>query len=158
MTSLNPPFLTVASPLNVDWALAEAAIKRGRTVIVDSARNYDALLDRGTELAQRYGCDYFYIECQSSADERLRNRVLLRSQRTCVDSPPRGADDAHRAEDTDALFEKCHPKNNCIVVDPTVSLEKRSGFILERISRPTDVQTSNVAAPEPDSLKGGLAA
>ncbi|KAI0465820.1 P-loop containing nucleoside triphosphate hydrolase protein [Xylaria cf. heliscus] len=76
----------------LDWVLAEDVIQQGRSVVIDSVCNYEEVLDRGTALAEKYGCTYRYVECRVEdldlLDRRLHDRIPLRSQRTGVNEPP----------------------------------------------------------------------
>ena len=129
-----------------DWILAEDIIKQGRNVIIDSTCNYNEVLDRGTAIARRYGYEYRYIECRVEdvdlLDQRLRDRVSLRCQRTGVDRPPLDAVGDRHGEDYQALFKRwiecpCRPAGDAIVVDSTGSLEECLEYILKRIVPPT---------------------
>ena len=132
----------------LDWALAESIIKQGRNVIIDSTCNYPEILDQGTALAQQYGYEYWYIECKVDnidlLDERLRERIPLRSQRTGVNLPPADASSVSGGEDYRALFKRwienpCRPDRNVIIVDSTGNIEKRLQDILEQIYSATGV-------------------
>lgn len=127
-----------------DWVLAEDMIKQGRSVIIDSTCNHDELLDNGAALAQKYGYDYKYVECKVQdfelLDQRLRDRVPLRSQRTGVYCPPPDSS-AGLSEDYDVLFKKWvesprRPASDVIVVDSTGSPEESVAYILKRIAPP----------------------
>lgn len=80
---------------NLQWIMAGDLLRQGRNVIVDSICNYQKTLDQGIALAQKHGYEYAYVECVLSVsdigllDQRLRERVALRSQRTSVDAEPR---------------------------------------------------------------------
>jgi predicted kinase len=136
-----------------DWILAEDMIKQGRSVIIDSACNYNEVLDQGTALARQYGCEYRYIECRVDdvdlLDRRLHNRVPLRSQRTGVNFPPPDASDACHTEDYRTLFKRwienpCRPAGDAIVVDSTGSPEECLEYILKQIVPSTGAQTTIV--------------
>ena len=94
---------------NLQWVLAGDLLRQGRNVIVDSTCNYQETLDQGTALARQHGYRYAYIECVLSIsdigllEQRLRERVALRSQRTSVDAEPRDFDDAHSSSHGDAV-------------------------------------------------------
>lgn len=135
----------------LDWALAEAFIQQGRSVIIDSTCNYQVILDQGAALAQRYGYDYWYIECKVNnialLDERLHKRVPLRSQRIGVDLPPTDASSRVPDKDSRALFKRwiehpCRPDHNVILVDATSNLENCLGYIMTQISSATGAQAS----------------
>lgn len=88
------------------WSLAETSLKQGRNVVIDSTCNHTATLEQGTALAQRYNNEYVYVECKLAVsdidllEERLRNRVALRSQRTSIYVDP--VDSVGRDDDDDA--------------------------------------------------------
>ncbi|KAI0447707.1 hypothetical protein F4803DRAFT_545764 [Xylaria telfairii] len=129
----------------LDWALAEDMIQQGRSVIIDSVCNYDEVLDRGTALAEKYGCTYRYVECRVEdmdlLDRRLRDRTPLRSQRTGVNEPPLDslANGMGANVEGAALFEKwMNPRRpddaaEHIAVDSTRPLEECLVAILERL-------------------------
>ena len=127
---------------DLGWALGEDMLKQERSVIMDSPCNYQETLDRGTALAERHHCDYWYVECKVDdiglLDERLRRRAPLRSQRTGVDHPPSDAGEAYRNGDPYTQFKKwikspCRPRENVIIVDSTGRPEERRDHLLERI-------------------------
>ena len=131
-----------------DWILAEDMIKQGGNVIIDSTCNYDKVRDQGTALARRYGYEYRYVECRvddvDMLDQRLRNRVPLRCQRTGVDRAPLDASGAPHGENYQGLFKRwiecpCRPASDAIVVDSTSSPEECLECILKRIVPPTGV-------------------
>lgn len=80
---------------NLQWLLAGDLLRQGRSVIVDSICNYQETLDQGIALAQKHGFEYAYVECVLTIsdigllEQRLHERVALRSQRTSVDAEPR---------------------------------------------------------------------
>jgi predicted kinase len=132
-----------------DWVLAEDMIKQGRSVIIDSVCNYDEVLDRGTALSRQYGYDYKYIECRvrdiNLLDQRLRERVPLRAQRTSVNDPPPDASGA--IHDESALFKKWmnprRPDDNAIIVDSTGSPQESLDYILKEIALSASAQTKD---------------
>jgi predicted kinase len=128
------------------WLLAEDMIKQGRSVIIDSTCNYKETLEDGTALARQFGYDYKYIECRVNdvdlLDQRLHNRVSLRSQRTGVNKPPPDATSARHSEDYRVLFKKwidkpCRPANDVITVDSTTGPEECLEYVLKQIGPPT---------------------
>ena len=131
---------------NAQWALADSALEQGLAVIVDSTCNFQEVVDRGSALAGRHGCVYWYVECYVEdidlLDRRLRARVPMRSQRAGVSEPPAAAarSAARAGEDSRALFrrwisEPCRPRSNVIVVDAGGSLSLEDGMrdVLEEI-------------------------
>lgn len=128
------------------WTLAEDMIKQGRAVIIDSTCNYAETLDQGIALARQFRYDYKYVECRVDSidllEQRLRNRVPLRSQRTGVSEPPPDASSAERSEDQHALFKKwvenpCRPDSGAIVVDSTANPEECLEHVLRQIQPPS---------------------
>lgn len=123
----------------LQWAVVEDMMKQGLHVIVDSTCNYQEVLDRGLELAGRYGFTYWYVECRVEdidvLDERLRTRTPMRSQRTGVDCPPAAAVSARVGQDTRALFKRTpfRPDRNTIMVDSTANLETHWDCIVNQI-------------------------
>jgi predicted kinase len=132
------------------WVLAETVIEQGKNVIMDSTCNHKPVLDRGIALARQYGLDYKYIECNVGTvdtaiellDQRIRQRVPLRSQRTGVNQPPRDAGArAYHSEGYYGLFKKwienpVRPAgdNVRIVVDSTGNPEQCQDYILTQIA------------------------
>jgi predicted kinase len=126
------------------WVLAEEMIKQGRNVIVDSTCNYEDTLNSGITLAQKYNCNYKYIECRVKVDDidlldqRLRSRTPLRSQRTGVDRPPLDSSIIN-GTDYHALFRRwienpCRPSGDTVVVFSSTSTPQQNlEFILEQI-------------------------
>ncbi|GAB1313097.1 Zeta toxin domain-containing protein [Madurella fahalii] len=142
------------SAYRLDWALAEATMKQGWSVIIDSTCNFKEILDQGTKLAGLYGHEYWYIECRVRVsdmvmlDERLRGRVPLRSQRAGVDLAPvdvNVVDDgagSRAGEDSRELFRRwienpCRPDGEAsvyvVAVDSTASPMERRDCVLERM-------------------------
>ena len=124
--SHNPEF-SVAAKLAYDltWALAEDILTQNLSVIIDSPCNYQEAVDSGMGLAKRYGAQYWYVECRVDdmglLDERLRQRVPLRSQRTGVNRPPIDVIGTGTSEDSRQIFEKwikepCRPDPDKVIV------------------------------------------
>jgi predicted kinase len=131
------------SAYRLQWKLAEQAVKHGLNIIIDSTCNFPEVIDQASELAERYGFSYWYIECKvediNLLDERLRTRVPMESQRTGVNCPPAAAIDSRQGEDSRTLFKKwienpCRPEHNAIIVDSTGNLEMHRGHILNQIT------------------------
>ncbi|TVY47403.1 hypothetical protein LOCC1_G001811 [Lachnellula occidentalis] len=150
----------------LDWKLAEDLIKQGRSVIIDSVCNYNEALDRGSALAQQYGYDYKYVECRVDdvdlLDQRLQNRVSMRSQRTGVNRPPLDVSGARDSRDYRAVFQRwmedsSWPASIAIVVDSTRSPEKCRDDILEQIVSPSVLMNpeSRIQEPNMPPLKTG---
>lgn len=121
---------------NLQWVLAGDLLRQGRSVIVDSTCNYQETLDRGTALARQHGYCYAYVECMMSLDDiglleqRLRDRVALRSQRTGVDVEPRDVDATNSSSSHSGALERYKtwiespvrpPGSSIIAVDATGS-------------------------------------
>ncbi|OAA60873.1 hypothetical protein ISF_05912 [Cordyceps fumosorosea ARSEF 2679] len=135
------------SAYRLQWALAEDLVARqGLSVIVDSTCNYPETLAEGGALAERHGCDYWYVECRvrdvDLLDGRLRARPApMPSQRGGVDDYPAGAVEGGVAdEDPKERFvtqmgNPCRPatEENVIIVDGTERPEKLREDILKRI-------------------------
>jgi predicted kinase len=127
----------------LQWTLAEDLAKQGLSVIIDSTCNFQEVLDRGSELAERLGYTYWYVECKVEdidlLDQRLGTRNPMTSQRTGVDRPPAAATHkTHGDEDHRALFQKwienpCRPKDNVVIVDSTQTPETLRDYILKKI-------------------------
>jgi predicted kinase len=130
------------------WVLAENLMKQDRSVIMDCVCNFSPVVENGTALAQKYGFAYRYIGIKVDSiellDQRLQQRVPLRSQRTGVYRPP--ADQCNGAVNGEeayrALFDKWmnpkRPSTGVIVVESTSSLENRVSYILGQIFGDTD--------------------
>lgn len=127
------------------WTLAEDILKQGRSVIMDSTCNYQETLDAGMMLAKNHNVEYKYIQCKvhdlSLIDERLRNRVPLRSQRTGIQRGPPDADGSHSSQECIALFKRrmetpILPEDNTIVVDSTRSIEDCVSYITKQMAIP----------------------
>jgi len=113
----------------LQWTLAEEMMKQNKNVIIDSPCNFQHIIERGMELAQKYSHDYKYVELKVNdmdlLDKRLQQRVPLRSQRTGVSRPPADAVDDRNYKDHQALFQKwmkepCRPTEGVINVDSTL--------------------------------------
>jgi predicted kinase len=134
------------------WVLAEDMVKQGRSVIMDCVCNFSPVLENGSALAKKFGFAYQYVEITTNSmellDQRLQQRVPLRSQRTGVYRPP--ADQCNGAIDGEegyqALFNKWmnpkRPSTGIIVVESTSSLETRVSYILGQISGAEDATHS----------------
>ncbi|KAI1111840.1 P-loop containing nucleoside triphosphate hydrolase protein [Nemania sp. NC0429] len=138
----------------LQWALAGDLMRQGvDAVIIDSACNYAALLERGSSLAAEHGYRYWYVECRVGdgdvdlLDRRLRARPAMPSQRSAVDGPPAAAaaargDGSRVGEDEDAraLFARwmrspCRPDGGrLIAVDSTARPETVRDEILARMA------------------------
>jgi len=130
------------------WVLAEDLMKQGRNVIMDCVCNFSPVIENGAALAQKYGFAYHYVEVRANSmellDQRLQQRVPLRSQRTGVYRPPddqcNGAIDGE--EGYHALFNKWmnpkRPSTGIIVVESMSSLDDRISYILGKISGAND--------------------
>lgn len=74
----------------VDWAFVEFQLAHGQSVIFDSPCLYSEMIQKGTELAQKYGVSYKYIECYlndfTEINHRLQNRQRQPSQIQNVES------------------------------------------------------------------------
>jgi predicted kinase len=129
------------------WTLAESMMQQGLSVIVDSVCNYQETLDQGFRLAELFGFEYWYVECRVDdmelLDQRLQQRVPLRSQRTGVDRPPVDAISCRQGEESRALFKRwmedpCRPregdKAGVVVVDSTGSPEQRRDDVLQQMA------------------------
>ncbi|KAL1882290.1 hypothetical protein Daus18300_000776 [Diaporthe australafricana] len=145
---------------SLQWVLTGDLLRQGQNVIVDSTCNHRGTLDQGTALAQQHDYDYTYVECKMSAsdinllEERLRDRVALRSQRTSVHAQPTDMDGAHRSSSGDALAlyktwieSPVRPTSNIIIVDSTSSPEdcmndtlKQMGLLAEPSSSSTSTK------------------
>ena len=139
----NIPFETAGKlAYSVDWAIAENMIKQERSVIIDSTCNFQETINRGHELALKYGYTYWYIEIRADADnigllnERLQARDSLRAQRTSVNNCPSDAkQDPTPRNDARERFKHwilnpCRPDNNVIIVNSEGQLEERIQHIL----------------------------
>ena len=135
------------------WVLAEDIIKQGKTIIIDSICNYQETLDQGIALAQEYGYDYRYVECRVNdidlLEERLRNRVSLRSQRKSVNEAPKDASGTYHDQDHRELFKRwieypCRPSSDAIMVDSSDSPQQCLESVLRQIGLLTARETSNL--------------
>jgi len=138
---------------SVDWATAENVIKQERSVIIDSPCNYQEIINRGYQLALKYGFTYWYIEIRADADNldlldaRLQARVSLRSQRTSVDNPPSDAkQDPNTRNNGREIFKHWilnpyRPDNNIIIVNLEGQLEERIQYILARLCAASELST-----------------
>ncbi|KFY75475.1 hypothetical protein V499_04564 [Pseudogymnoascus sp. VKM F-103] len=127
----------------LDWILAEDLLKQGRSVIIDSVCNYTTLIEKGVELAEKFGCEYRFVECRVQdvevLDRRLKGRVAMRSQRTGIDAPPVDAEGVgegsvdHREVLRRKLENPVRPGSGAIVVDSSGSTEECVEEILRRI-------------------------
>jgi predicted kinase len=133
-------FLEIGTPFHdaakhtysLQWVFAEDMLRQGRNVIIDSTCNYREVLDQGTAIAQKFGYDYWYVECKVNdieiLQERLQGRIPLRSQRTSVDELPPDSSASRYNEGARERFKKwmdqpCRPDDHIIVVDSSGRLE-----------------------------------
>ncbi|KAI3395703.1 hypothetical protein diail_926 [Diaporthe ilicicola] len=141
---------------SLQWVLTRDLLRQGRNVIVDSTCNHQETLDQGTALAQKHGYDYIYIECRMSVsdidllEQRLHDRVALRSQRTSVDAELTDADGAHRKSHGDALARyktwiesPVRPASNAIIVDSTSSITDCLEHALKQMELLVESRSSN---------------
>ncbi|KAM5359199.1 hypothetical protein ACJZ2D_014661 [Fusarium nematophilum] len=146
---------------NLQWLLAEDAMKQGLNIIIDSTCNFQEVLDQGSALAEKYDFTYWYVECKVEdidlLDNRLRSRdSIKKSQRTGVDCPPAAACHARAGEDSRALFKNwienpCRPKHNAIVVDSMGNLEIHRDHILKQVvGQPRLERVASFIPPDPE--------
>ncbi|KAM0285817.1 hypothetical protein ACHAQH_001279 [Verticillium albo-atrum] len=135
---------------SIGWALAEDVIRQERSVIMDSTCNYQETLGRGSTLAERYGYEYWYVECRVDdlgvLDKRLRERVPLRSQRTGINVAPFDAGNISNGAEAEARFRDrmdnpCRPNCNVIVVKSIGALEERRDEVLRRLDEASGERT-----------------
>lgn len=133
----------------LQWVLAEEMLKQNKNVIMDSPCNFHHIIERGMELAQKYHHEYKYVELKVNdmdlLDQRLRQRVPLRSQRTGIDRPPTDAVNDRDYKDHQALFKKwmkepCRPDGGIITADSTLPSAEVVENILKQLSRSNDGQ------------------
>jgi predicted kinase len=78
---------------DIDWSLVEFHLSLGHNVILDSPCLYTELLERGTNLSQKYNVKYKYVECflsdNKERDFRLKTRNRMISQVSEVPSEVR---------------------------------------------------------------------
>ncbi|KAI9826025.1 MAG: hypothetical protein M1826_006823 [Phylliscum demangeonii] len=142
----NVPFEEAAKhAYRLQWTLADALMRQGFSVVIDSTCNFPEVLERGASCAREHGYAFWYVECKVQdidlLDQRLRTRGSMISQRTGVDRPPAAAAAAAgsaNGQDSQALFKKwiehpCRPQDNALVVDSTEDPETLRDSILERI-------------------------
>ncbi|WP_423410568.1 AAA family ATPase [Heyndrickxia sp. MSNUG] len=69
---------------NIDWSLIDFHLAQGQSVIFDSPCLYEEMVEKGTQLAEKYGASYKYVECYLDDMEeinlRLKNRERMISQ------------------------------------------------------------------------------
>lgn len=137
------PFLDAAKlSYNLGFALADALLKQGHTVILDSPCNYEETIAQGRAVAEGNGVAYWYVEVRVGdlevLDGRLKGRVPLRSQRTGVRELPVDAGGVQEEGDAGKLFERwikrpARPEGNVVFVDGLGDVEGNRDYILERI-------------------------
>lgn len=144
---------------SLQWVLAGDFIRQGRNVIIDSTCNYHETLDQGTALARHHRYDYAYIECVVSTsdigllEQRLRDRVALRSQRTSVDAEPRDAVGGDSSSGGDPLTRyktwiesPIRPAGNSIIaVDATGSPAGCLASALKQLGLSADATSSSIS-------------
>ena len=119
---------------------------------MDSICNFREIVEHGTVIAQRYGYEYWYVECKVEdidvLEARLGARDALRSQRTSVKCPSLAADEAREGEDHRAVFEgwmrnMCRPgkEGNFVIVDSTGSVEECRDEILAHMNGAGDMHS-----------------
>lgn len=142
---------------NLQWVLAGDLLRQGRNVIVDSTCNYQETLDQGTALAQQHGYDYAYVECAMSIkdigllEERLRDRVALRSQRISVNTEPGDVDAGQSSSGGNALaryktwIESPVRPDSVISVDATGSSADCLSSVLSQLGLSTEASSSGIS-------------
>ncbi|MEH7443609.1 AAA family ATPase [Bacillus sp. JJ1122] len=69
---------------NIDWSLIDFHLAQGQSVIFDSPCLYEEMVEKGTQLAEKYDASYKYVECYLDDIEeinfRLKNRERMISQ------------------------------------------------------------------------------
>lgn len=74
----------------IDWALVESNLAHGKSVILDSPCLYEIMIEKGTQLAEKYGAMYKYVECFlddfHEINHRLKSRKKMISQISEVNS------------------------------------------------------------------------
>ncbi|WP_344231692.1 ATP-binding protein [Kribbella hippodromi] len=90
----------------VMYAQSRHVLRQGLDVVMDSPCFWPRILDEGMAIAGECGATYRYIECQLAdltvLDERLRQRVRLRTHRRGVGHPP--VDVGDELEDGEAFY------------------------------------------------------
>lgn len=138
------PFYDAAKQsYELQWMISQDMMKQGYSVIMDSPCNFQEVLDQGSAYADKYGHDYWYIECcvqdTDLLDQRLRAREPLSSQRTGIDRPPAGVAGKSRSDgDANSLWEKWikhpyRPEHNAIILDSTDSSEALCAHVMKQI-------------------------
>jgi predicted kinase len=134
------------------WILAEDLIKQGRNIIIDSPCNYDRIVEQGTSIARKYDYDYLYVECKvdniDTLDQRIGQRVPLRSQRRGVNRPPPDSTNDFKDDNNLALFKRwmerpIRPDSGLIVVDSTLSPKECLDHVLEQIASRASTSLNN---------------
>ncbi|WP_102275330.1 AAA family ATPase [Cytobacillus massiliigabonensis] len=69
---------------NIDWSLIEFLLSEGQSVIFDSPCLYEEMIEKGTNLSEKYNAKYKYVECylddMNEINFRLKNRERMISQ------------------------------------------------------------------------------
>jgi adenylate kinase family enzyme len=112
---------------NIDWSLIEFHLSQGRDVILDSPCLYDELVNKGTNLSNKYNAKYKYVECYiddlKEINFRLKNRERMASQIIEITS-----EEAFRY----TIENSKKPTNiKCLLVDTSKPLENYVQNVLE---------------------------
>ena len=132
---------------SIDWALAENAMRQGRSVIVDTPCFFRQIIDNGRNLAGKHDFGYWYVELSADQndlavlDARLRARPSpLRAQRVAIDDAPADVNGTDRVSEearerfSSMVAKPCRPEKNVILVGTRTSLDYRVDQILGQIS------------------------
>jgi predicted kinase len=65
---------------DVEWTLVDFYLSQGHSVIMDSPCLYDLMIEKGTNLAEKYKVKYKYIECYLDNFEEINRRLKTRQR------------------------------------------------------------------------------
>lgn len=65
---------------HVEWAMIEANLAIGNSVILDSPCLYETMIEKGEALVKKYRCNYKYIECYIDDMEIINQRLTQRER------------------------------------------------------------------------------
>lgn len=64
----------------LDWKIIESLLIQKKSVIFDSPCLYDEIVEKGTDLAKKYGYKYKYVECVNKNFNDVTKRLSMRKK------------------------------------------------------------------------------
>jgi predicted kinase len=80
MESNLDPKATGKISYHIEWSLIDFLLSQGHSVIFDSPCFYTEMVEKGTNLAQKYKIQYKYVECYVKDMEEINKRLKQRNR------------------------------------------------------------------------------